>query len=83
MYLRLNAGIQPATIKEFTMTLDTANKIIAQYCGDTRKTQLASTLSAYESANGRPTVKGIAGWITTPIDILERLCADRQIGGAR
>ena len=61
-------------------TLDTANKIIAQYCGDIRRTQLASALSAYESATGRATIKGLAGWITTPTDILERLCADRRIG---
>ena len=65
------------------MTLRAANQIITDHCGDVRKTQLAWALSAYESATGRPTVKGIAGWITTPTDILERLCADRGIGGTR
>jgi hypothetical protein len=65
------------------MTLDAAKQIIAEHGGDTRKAQLASALSAYESATGRPTVKGVAGWITAPIDILERLCEDRRIGGTR
>ena len=65
------------------MTLSAANQIITEHCGDIRKTQLASALSAYESATGRPTVKGIAGWITMPTNMLERLCEERHIGGAR
>ena len=61
------------------MTTTQAHSIITAHCGDVRRTQLATAMAAYESSNGRPAAKAVAAWIKTPTDILERLCADRNI----
>ena len=61
------------------MTTTQAHQIITKNCEDVRRTQLAWALAAYSSSTGRPTAKAIATWITTPTDILERLCTERNI----
>jgi hypothetical protein len=77
---RINRARTPVTYRGYRdMTTTQAHHIITGHCGDVRRTQLAWAMAAYGSSTGRPTAKAVAAWITTPTDILERLCAERNI----